>query len=127
MIIDDTIAAIATGITNAGIGIIRVSGRDAVSIVDKIFKDHSLAKCITTIKREGLYLENIEYNKAKSIIDRRIYEYVEKNNTNGLLLDREKFSTLLANLNLLIIDNYDDNFELIPPVRKILEAMPPPT
>ena len=34
-----------------------------LGIVDKIFKDHSLAKCITTIKREGLYLENIEYNK----------------------------------------------------------------
>jgi hypothetical protein len=31
--------------------------------------------------------ENIEYNKAKSIIDRQIYEYVEKNNTNGLLLE----------------------------------------
>lgn len=34
-----------------------------LGIVDKIFKDHSLAKCINTIKREGLYLENIEYNK----------------------------------------------------------------
>ena len=32
-------------------------------IVDKIFKDESLAKNITTIKREGLYLEKIDYNK----------------------------------------------------------------
>ena len=30
-------------------------------IVDKIFKDNSLSKCITTIKREGLYLDKIEY------------------------------------------------------------------
>lgn len=38
-------------------------GKLELGIVDKIFKDNSLAKCITTIKREGLYLENIEYNK----------------------------------------------------------------
>ena len=38
-------------------------GKLELGIVDKIFKDHSLAKCITTIKREGLYLDNIEYNK----------------------------------------------------------------
>lgn len=33
----DTIAAIATGLTNSGIGIVRVSGEEAVEIVDKIF------------------------------------------------------------------------------------------
>ena len=33
----DTIAAIATGMTNSGISIIRVSGPDAVSVVDQIF------------------------------------------------------------------------------------------
>ena len=32
-------------------------------IVDEIFKDNKLANCITTIKREGLYLDKIEYNK----------------------------------------------------------------
>ncbi len=34
---DDTICAIATAMTDAGIGIIRVSGKNAVSICDKIF------------------------------------------------------------------------------------------
>ena len=34
----DTIAAIATGMTNSGIGIIRISGSDSVLIADKIFK-----------------------------------------------------------------------------------------
>lgn len=34
----DTIAAIATGMTNAGIGIIRVSGEDAVRIADQVFQ-----------------------------------------------------------------------------------------
>ena len=35
---NDTIASIATGMTDAGIGIIRVSGDDAISAVDNIFK-----------------------------------------------------------------------------------------
>lgn len=34
----DTIAAIATGMTNSGIGIVRVSGSDAVAITDKVFR-----------------------------------------------------------------------------------------
>ena len=34
---NDTIAAIATGITNAGIGIIRVSGPNAISVIDNIY------------------------------------------------------------------------------------------
>lgn len=34
----DTIAAIATGMTNSGIGIVRVSGADAVSIIDSVFR-----------------------------------------------------------------------------------------
>lgn len=34
----DTIAAIATGMTDAGVGIVRVSGSEAISVVDHIFK-----------------------------------------------------------------------------------------
>lgn len=34
----ETIAAISTGMTNAGIGIVRISGEDAFSAVDKIFR-----------------------------------------------------------------------------------------
>ncbi len=34
----DTIAAIATGMTEAGISIIRISGEDAISVADKVFK-----------------------------------------------------------------------------------------
>lgn len=36
-------------------------GKLEYGIVDKIFKDNTLSKYITTIKREGLYLDNIEY------------------------------------------------------------------
>ena len=35
----DTIAAIATAMSDSGIGIIRVSGEDAVIIVNKIFRN----------------------------------------------------------------------------------------
>ena len=38
MIFEDTIAAISTPVGIGGIGIIRVSGKDAISIVDKIFR-----------------------------------------------------------------------------------------
>ena len=34
----DTICAIASAMTNAGIGIIRVSGEDAIAKVDQIYK-----------------------------------------------------------------------------------------
>ena len=33
----DTIAAIATGMTNSGIGIVRISGNEAFHIIDKIY------------------------------------------------------------------------------------------
>ena len=35
---DSTIAAISTGLTNSGIGIVRISGCDSLKIIDKIFK-----------------------------------------------------------------------------------------
>lgn len=35
---EDTIAAITTGMSNAGVGIIRISGERACEIVDKIFR-----------------------------------------------------------------------------------------
>ncbi len=35
--LNDTIAAIATGMNQGGIGVIRVSGENAISVVDSIF------------------------------------------------------------------------------------------
>lgn len=40
----DTIAAIATGMTNAGIGIIRISGSEALEIADRIFQARTTGK-----------------------------------------------------------------------------------
>ena len=38
MLYNDTIAAIATGMTSSGIGIIRISGSDAFAVAEKIFR-----------------------------------------------------------------------------------------
>ena len=40
-VFNHTIAAIATSLGEAGIGIIRVSGKKAINIVDQIFKPQS--------------------------------------------------------------------------------------
>ena len=40
----DTIAAIATGMTSAGIGIVRISGLDAFNIIDKIYRSKNSTK-----------------------------------------------------------------------------------
>ena len=43
----DTIAAIATAMTLSGIGIVRISGKDALTIIDKIYKSKSGKKKIS--------------------------------------------------------------------------------
>lgn len=45
----DTIVGIATAMTNSGIGIIRISGNDAIPILKKIFRPNSKNKDIETV------------------------------------------------------------------------------
>ena len=40
----ETIAAIATGMGNAGIGIVRISGDAAITVADRVFKGKSNKK-----------------------------------------------------------------------------------
>lgn len=68
---------------------------------------------------DGRILKFIEYARKK-LPDAMHYLF-----TNGILLTAEKFSSLIKNLHILIIDNYDDNFEFIPSVKKILAVCPP--
>ena len=76
------------------------------------------------------------FSNNEPLLDGRILKFIEHARsllpnathalfTNGILLDEEKFSVLVKNLNLLIVDNYDDNFELIPSVKKVLDNTPP--
>lgn len=55
---DRCIAAISTGMTNSGIGIIRVSGRDAVSLVDPFLPDIDLPSC----KSHTIHYGHFSYN-----------------------------------------------------------------
>lgn len=57
----DTIAAIATAMTNSGIGIIRVSGSDSIDIVDKIFVSVK-GKELTTVNSHTIHYGSIVYN-----------------------------------------------------------------
>lgn len=43
----DTIAAIATAMTDSGIGIIRISGDESIKIVDRIYRNSKLEKSLT--------------------------------------------------------------------------------
>ena len=65
----DTIAAIATGMGNSGIGIIRISGEDALAIANKIFVPKNENKYVTSMK---------SYTAAYGVIsyEDRIYDEV---------------------------------------------------
>ena len=53
----DTIAAISTGMTNAGIGKVRLSGDDAVTIVDRIYRSPGGRKRLTDVStHDSLWL-----------------------------------------------------------------------
>ncbi len=65
MFITDTIAAIATGLSNSGIGIIRISGEDAIDIADKIFKSVDSNKKLSMVKSHTI---NYGYILDKDIV-----------------------------------------------------------
>lgn len=74
----DTIAAVATGMTNAGIGIIRISGEDAISIVGKIYKPKSSKNLIDVDSHTvhyGYIIEN------ENIIDEVLVVVMKSPNT----------------------------------------------
>lgn len=51
----DTIAAIATGMSNAGISIIRISGNEAFTIIDKIYKSKSGEKKLSLMESHTVH------------------------------------------------------------------------
>ena len=59
--IKDTIAAISTGMTNSGIGIVRISGDEAFNIIDKIYKGKEvLSKAQTHTIHYGYIVDESE-------------------------------------------------------------------
>ncbi len=63
----DTIAAIATAVSNAGISIIRISGEEAFTIIDKIYKPKSGSKKLSQVASHTIHYGYIVDND--SIID----------------------------------------------------------
>ncbi len=60
MMTSDTIAAIATALTNSGIGIIRVSGNEAFDIVDRIFSPKNTRKKLHEEKTYTVHYGHIQ-------------------------------------------------------------------
>ena len=106
---DDTICGIATAMSDAGIGIIRVSGKDALSICDKIYvsgkKEHTLLSHETNTIRYGFICD--ESGEDQKIIDEVMIsvmkaphsytteDVVEINGHGGMLVINEILSLLL--------------------------------
>lgn len=59
----DTIAAIATGMGNSGIGIIRISGPSSISIANKIFHAKNKNKTISSMESYTACYGTIEYDE----------------------------------------------------------------
>ncbi|MBQ7615333.1 MAG: tRNA uridine-5-carboxymethylaminomethyl(34) synthesis GTPase MnmE [Butyrivibrio sp.] len=107
---DDTICAIATAMTDAGIGIIRVSGKNSVPICDKIFlsakKEHDLLSHEPNTIKFGYICDGvsddhiidevmISFMKAPHSYTRE--DVIEINSHGGMLVMNEILSLLLQN------------------------------
>ena len=51
----ETIAAVATAMSNSGIGIIRISGEEAVKIADKIYRSKNNKKKLSDVKSHTIH------------------------------------------------------------------------
>ena len=66
----DTIAAIATAMTNSGIGIIRISGEDAFTVIDRIYQSKNGEKKLSEEKSHTVHYGYIvDDTKENKIID----------------------------------------------------------
>ena len=66
----DTIAAIATAMTNSGIGIIRISGEDAFTVIDRIYQSKNVKKKLSEEKSHTVHYGYIvDDTKENKIID----------------------------------------------------------
>ena len=72
----ETIAAIATALSDSGIGIVRISGENAIYIVDSIFRSASGKKILTKVQSHMIHYGYI-VDKDENIIDavKRIKRY----------------------------------------------------
>lgn len=109
----DTIAAIATALSESGIGIVRISGKEAVEIADKIFRNKKGEKKLAGMKSHTIHYgyivdaESEDSDWQKNIIDEVMvaimkapYSYttedtIEINCHGGVLVVRRVLETVL--------------------------------
>ena len=66
---EDTIAAICTAMTTAGIGIIRVSGPDSIAVSDRIFRNGKGEKALSSYKSNTIHFGHIVDPQSFETID----------------------------------------------------------
>ena len=74
MLIDDTIAAVITAPGESGVGIIRISGKDAIKIANKVFVPKNKSVKLKD-KPRYLFLGNVVQNNE--IIDEVLCTYMK--------------------------------------------------
>lgn len=78
----DTIAAIATAMTNSGIGIIRISGEDAFTVIDRIYQSKNGKKKLSEEKSHTVHYGYIvDDTKENKIIDEVMVLIMRAQNT----------------------------------------------
>lgn len=96
----DTIAAIATAVSDSGIGIIRVSGEDAIEIVDKIYRNTKNDKILTKydshtihygfiVEQDGTIIDEVMVSVMKAPRSYTTEDIVEINCHGGILIMRK--------------------------------------
>ena len=103
---NDTIAAISTGMTNSGIGVVRISGEDAVKVADRIFRKPNGRKLSEektfTIHYGHIYDENELIDEVLVMLMRGPRSYtaedtVEIDCHGGVLVMRKILETVVKN------------------------------
>ena len=105
---NDTIAAIATALSDSGIGIVRISGDDAIYIVDSIFCSPSGKRILTKVQSHTVHYGYI-VDKEENVIDEVMVvvmkapksytteDTVEINCHGGVLVVQKVLQTVLEN------------------------------
>jgi tRNA modification GTPase len=102
----DTIAAIATGMGDSGIGIVRISGRDALKIADKIFvskanKKISTFRTYTThygwVSDKGNTIDEVILTVMRAPRSYTKEDIVEINSHGGIVAQRRVLDLVLEN------------------------------
>ena len=103
----DTIAAIATGLSNGGISIIRISGSDTFSIIDRIYRSKSGKKILSKEKSHTIHygfivdgdevIDEVMVTIMRTPLSYTKEDTVEINCHGGIVITRRVLEVVLKN------------------------------